>query len=136
MVFALLGYFGTMVTVLAGLMMLCNVVFTDLPQPLKQRPHLRPAVVEVEQQQQPIDKAGASAVQGTTDVAKSPTPQDAHSLAAAQSDAEKNRRLKTAQAKRRRMLARRQEEPSYTAALGYEQEPYSPVFGPFGSRRF
>jgi hypothetical protein len=135
MAIALLGYFGSMVAVLAGIMMLFNVVFADLPQPsAKPQLHPRPAVAQVEQPESKLVRWGPPVVHGAADTAGSQGRQDVHSFATAQS--EKARRLKVAQAKKRKMLARRQEEQSYTAALGYDQEPFNEDLGPFEPRRF
>jgi hypothetical protein len=136
MVIALLGYFGTMVAVLVGLMMLLNTIFAALPQASPNpQPHPRPAIAQSDEPAKQLGRWGPPVVHDDTDVVKAQSLQEAQSRA----DAERSRRLKIARAQKRRMLARRQqqEEQNYIAALGYAQEPsYSPVSGPFGPRRF
>ena len=137
MAIALLAYFSTMVTVLAALMVLFNIVFTGLPQSSpKRQPHPRPAIAEVVQPENNHGKWGPPVVHGAAETASSQGRQDVRSFATAQSDAEKARRLKIAQTRKRKLLARRQEQQSYTAALGYDQEPFNGGFDPFGPRRF
>jgi hypothetical protein len=138
MVLALLGYFGTMVAVLAGLMMLLNTILAALPQASPNpQPHPRPVIAQSDEPATKPGRWGPPVIHDGTDVGKAPSLQEAQS--AARADEEKSRRLKIARAQKRRMLALRQQqqEQSYTAALGYDQEPsYSPVIGPFGTRRF
>jgi hypothetical protein len=153
---ALLGYFGTMVAALAGLMLLLNSFLTS-PYMDRPRPYPRPAV-EIEQTVAAAPASGAPITQ--THATNVEVPDSASSRQAA---AEKSRHLKVARSQIRRGVAPRddlarnnlarndlarkedsagrRQDQEYSTALGYahdaqQQAATAPLFDSFQPGHF
>jgi hypothetical protein len=151
MAVALLGYFGTMVAALAGLMLLLNSFLTSSYMD-RARPDPRPAV-EIEQTAAAAPASGAPITQ--TRATNVEVPDSASSRQAA---AEKSKHLKVARSQIRRDVAPRddlarkdlarkedsagrRQDQEYSTALGYahdaqQQAATAPLFDSFQPRRF
>jgi hypothetical protein len=132
MAVALLGYFGTMVAALAGLMLLLNSFLTS-PYMDRARPYPRPAV-EIEQTVAAAPATGAPITQTRATSVEAPD-----SASSRQAAAEKSKHLKVARSQIRRdvaprgnfarnALARkedaagRRQDQEYSTALGYAHD--------------
>jgi hypothetical protein len=104
MAVALLGYFGTMVAALAGLMLLLSSFLTS-PYMDKPRPYPRPAV-EIEQTAATAPANSAPDVQAQA-VQTKPTNAGLDAVAVGQATIEKSKHLKVARAQTRRDVAPR-----------------------------
>jgi len=134
---ALLGYFGSMVAALVGIVLLSNTLLTRFPMDeLKPHPHLRPALAQTADADNNERRSIAALALPLLTIA--PLKADADTpTPTVRADAEKAKRLKIARYRQHQMLAREREQRQYTAALGYNQQPsYAPNFGPFGAGRF
>jgi len=153
MAVALLAYFGTMVTALAGLMLLLNGFLTS-PMMERARPHPypRPVVEDTVAAAAPNKSAEATAAQtqaasveqtrlAATNPAGAAEKGKRPKVARDQTrNANRDRRTFAENTSRKEDMAGRRQDQEYTARLGYAQEAQqavsAPLFDFFQTRRF
>jgi hypothetical protein len=118
MAVVLLGYFSTMVTVLAALMFLLNSFLTSpLMQRPRPRPYLAPAVEQTAAQDKQPGSQGPPVIYKAADGAMAATAGDPRFAA------EKNKQLKLARVPQRKDVIHQPDEQPGSIALSYNQEP-------------
>jgi hypothetical protein len=125
MVVVLLGYFSTMVTVLAALMFLLNSFLTSsLMQRPRPQAYPAPAIEQTVAQGKQPGSWGPPVIHKAADEAPAATAGDSRFAA------EKNKRLKLARVLPRKDVTHQADEQPNSIALSYNQEPLQPPAAP------